>query len=119
MVLGLLFAPLVLKAQHSPVYQLNQQVIDLRNGVDLSAYSQLEAVALSFTEASSVTAYDSLVIYLARGNKSLVKQVVALENNQRMDIRALLERAQSGDRLVLEIFPKKDEESLITVVALN
>jgi hypothetical protein len=119
MVLGLLFASHALKAQCPPVYHLNQQVIDLEKGVALSVYQQMEAVALSFTATNVNTAYDSLVLYLARGNKPVVKQVVALEKEKSMDISSLLKQARSGDRLVMEIYPKKKKESLFTAVALK
>ena len=118
LVLGLVFASFAAGAQQ-PVYKLNQQDINLKKGVELSAYQQAEAVVLSLNESGVNTEYDSVVLYLARGNRPLLKQTLELERGTSMDISRALELAEKGDRLVLEIFPKKEEKTKVTVVALN
>ncbi|AHM59691.1 hypothetical protein D770_07140 [Flammeovirgaceae bacterium 311] len=115
----LLLASSAVSAQSTPVFRLNQQEINPEKGVELSDYQQLESVALSFVQPNSKVTYDSLVLYLARGNTPVVQQVLVLESGEGADIGSVIRQARSGDRIVLEIFQKAAKEAKYFVTALN
>ena len=105
-------------AQTSPTYFLNEQQINERSGVSLNELQQQESVALSIEEGTAQANYAKLVLYLARGNRPLVQQILNLDKGNGMEIGEILKIAMAGDRLVLELIPNKQGESTLTVVSL-
>ena len=114
----LLIMSFVATAQNNPVYLLNQQEVNLKAGVSIAELLQEKDVALSLDEASVATGFDTLVVYLARGNRPLVQQKMQLGSHKSMEISRELQQAKSGDRLVLELIPKDEKESNVTTLFL-
>ena len=106
-------------AQTQPGFQLNQEEINLKTGVPLSALKQQEEVFLSLTEQGDAQPYDSLIVYLARGNRPLIKQTTNLTEHKSMEISQVLKSAREGDRLVLELVSNKRKEPYVSTVVFH
>jgi hypothetical protein len=105
----LFFAGLSVQAQQNPVYLLNSEAINLKTGISLASYQQSEEVVLSLAEPALLADYDALVVYLARGNRPLVKQEMSMQKHQQMSLQQLLKTARTGDRLVIELLKQETE----------
>lgn len=115
----LFFAGLTVQAQQQLTYLLNQEAVNQRTGVELAKYQQQERVLLGLDKHEGLVDYDSLVVYLARGNRPLVRKVMDLSQHQQMDISQVLKIANAGDRLVVELLRKEEEtDESIAVIFL-
>lgn len=110
-------------AQEPLSFSVNETEVNLRTGIALADYQQLDKVSLKVKGAQEEqeAVFEEIRVFRARGARPL-QQLTYLQPGEGLDITALLRQAEKGDRLVIELISSAaadDETRQSQVVNLN
>lgn len=125
----LLLAVLLLSSRiclaQQPTFSINNVEVNQRSGISLKDYQLLDEVLLKLEREgnSQLPAFEVVRIFRARGSRPL-QELTYRQPGENFNITKLLQHAEAGDRLVIELMSSKSPDpglktSQIVVLALN